>query len=79
MTRTSACGNCDGIGILDGKRDEWGFGLPCPLCDGLGMSRHECCWHERTLLNEHTDGIVNYRQCCRCDLTPEEVGGGELR
>lgn len=31
------CRKCKGLG-LTGQRDEWGFGVPCPKCNGTGKA-----------------------------------------
>ena len=31
---------------------------------------HEHCWHDREL---HREFVARYRQCCRCDVTPEDT------
>jgi DnaJ-class molecular chaperone len=35
--RRVECPTCGGLG-LTGERDEWGFGKPCPKCDGTGKA-----------------------------------------
>lgn len=36
MKKEIKCIRCDGLGLIPG-RDQWGFGIPCPTCDGTGV------------------------------------------